>query len=418
MLGAYRSIYTTPHLWGNTRLDRTSRQDYVSPLSSFVFETTAPTFRCGYTDTIGPNGGLGYITVYVGGNSRCRPYAKFRSTAINQKLWSAEIPLPAGRKRVRVRNSPQSFNSGMSVDRILIPAPYDTVIVPEPTGKKIFIMGDSKVPTGLVSESTTIASGSNTVALPTATIHLASTALLNPAGGLVWIGVAGGDTPVAYTGLSGNDITGCTGGSGTLATGQVCRIDSDPFMGLVPLLEERIPDLFVCDGYGGYKLSGITSSADTSQFGWFTTGGVVSADNPIRQATLDRVGAANPTDIIIALLANDMPTILNTDAGLAVAKCLDDVHAKCPQAHIWFYIFGPLPAKDGHGAGFNCSDIRTAVGTVVAARAYWCDLIDGNAIVGGFGTQEEVGTDGLHETRRGYAMLADVFARRLGRNHT
>lgn len=69
---------------------------------------------------------------------------------------------------------------------------------------------------------TTIAAGSHGAALPQATIHVTSTADL-PASGIVRILVdPGNEQTIAYTGkTAGGDptITGCTGGTGTLSTG-------------------------------------------------------------------------------------------------------------------------------------------------------------------------------------------------------
>jgi len=72
--------------------------------------------------------------------------------------------------------------------------------------------------------ATTIASGSNGVALPATPIHVASTAPAHPqsftSAGFIFIGIGGLLVPVAYTGISGTSFTGCTGGTGTMLTGQ------------------------------------------------------------------------------------------------------------------------------------------------------------------------------------------------------
>jgi len=67
-----------------------------------------------------------------------------------------------------------------------------------------------------------IDAASNGVALPTSTIHL-NNANQDPSGAVI-INVAGlGATLVRYGGESGNDLTSCTGGVGTLATGATVR---------------------------------------------------------------------------------------------------------------------------------------------------------------------------------------------------
>lgn len=72
------------------------------------------------------------------------------------------------------------------------------------------------------TKTTTIAAGSNAVALPTATINVASTNKF-PIAGTITITTSTGTTHVAYTGATETTFTGCTGGSGTLATGNAVR---------------------------------------------------------------------------------------------------------------------------------------------------------------------------------------------------
>ena len=67
--------------------------------------------------------------------------------------------------------------------------------------------------------NTTIAAGSNGVALPTGTINVASTVGFPTAGRIVVLTPTGGSTVVTYTGTTGTTFTGCTGGTGTLQTG-------------------------------------------------------------------------------------------------------------------------------------------------------------------------------------------------------
>jgi hypothetical protein len=68
--------------------------------------------------------------------------------------------------------------------------------------------------------STTIASGSNGQVLPQGTINVASTTGF-PSSGTLLIDTSLGVQTINYTGTSGgNQFTGCTGGTGNLATGQ------------------------------------------------------------------------------------------------------------------------------------------------------------------------------------------------------
>ncbi len=76
---------------------------------------------------------------------------------------------------------------------------------------------------GFLAESTrqkAIASGSNGVALPTATINANST-LGYPTAGTLAVTTSGGIQVVAYTGKTATTFTGCTGGTGTMSTGGV-----------------------------------------------------------------------------------------------------------------------------------------------------------------------------------------------------
>ena len=74
--------------------------------------------------------------------------------------------------------------------------------------------------TGTMSSgtTTTIAAGSNGVALPTATINVASTAGF-PTSGTIYVITTAGVQTVNYTGTNATQFTGCTGGTGTMNTG-------------------------------------------------------------------------------------------------------------------------------------------------------------------------------------------------------
>jgi hypothetical protein len=64
--------------------------------------------------------------------------------------------------------------------------------------------------------ATTITASSNGIVLPTGTINVVSTAGFNSSGTFI---IIGGST-ITYTGKTSTSFTGCTGGSGTLSTGQ------------------------------------------------------------------------------------------------------------------------------------------------------------------------------------------------------
>jgi hypothetical protein len=67
--------------------------------------------------------------------------------------------------------------------------------------------------------TTTIAAGSNAAALPQATINVAATTGFATAGKFT-VTISGSPVTVTYTGVTGTSFTGCTGGTGTLATAQ------------------------------------------------------------------------------------------------------------------------------------------------------------------------------------------------------
>jgi parallel beta-helix repeat protein len=86
-------------------------------------------------------------------------------------------------------------------------------------GSQVYLTAGGTLPFGGPAQiATTVASASNAVALPTATINLTSTAGMATAGQATILTSAGAQQ-VTYTGITGNQLTGCTGGLGTMYTG-------------------------------------------------------------------------------------------------------------------------------------------------------------------------------------------------------
>ena len=86
-------------------------------------------------------------------------------------------------------------------------------------GSQIYLTAGGTLPFGgLPQVATTVASGSNAVALPVATINVASTTGFATAGQFTVLSSAGAQQ-ITYTGVTGTSFTGCTGGVGTLYTG-------------------------------------------------------------------------------------------------------------------------------------------------------------------------------------------------------
>lgn len=78
---------------------------------------------------------------------------------------------------------------------------------------------NGSVGNGTFAGATTIAAGSNGVALPTSTINVASTTGF-PSSGVIYVKTATtGMATVTYTGITGTTFTGCTGGTGVMSTG-------------------------------------------------------------------------------------------------------------------------------------------------------------------------------------------------------
>ena len=75
-------------------------------------------------------------------------------------------------------------------------------------------------PTVTAAPATTIASGSNGVNLPQATIDVASTTNFSPVGSLL-VDTSDGFVEVNYTGITATSFTGCSGGAGSMSTGNV-----------------------------------------------------------------------------------------------------------------------------------------------------------------------------------------------------
>lgn len=77
--------------------------------------------------------------------------------------------------------------------------------------------------------ATTIASGSNSVGLPQATINVAATASF-PAAGTINVVTGSGTQAVSYTGTTSTTFTGCTGGTGTMSTGGAVTATFDAYL--------------------------------------------------------------------------------------------------------------------------------------------------------------------------------------------
>jgi hypothetical protein len=87
------------------------------------------------------------------------------------------------------------------------------------------LMGSSSGSGGSFTQSTTIAAGSNGAALPQATINVVSTTNFPTSGTITIYNNANAAQTITYTGKTATTFTGCSGGTGTLATGGVVSYD-------------------------------------------------------------------------------------------------------------------------------------------------------------------------------------------------
>jgi hypothetical protein len=91
-------------------------------------------------------------------------------------------------------------------------------IVTLPAAGALNFSGPGIVQTTLAAGSTTIASASNGLSLPQATINVASTTGFTSSGTITVVTSLGPKT-VTYTGVTATSFTGCTGGAGKMSTG-------------------------------------------------------------------------------------------------------------------------------------------------------------------------------------------------------
>ena len=87
-------------------------------------------------------------------------------------------------------------------------------------GSQVYLTAGGTIPFGGPAQvATAVASGSNAVALPAATINVGSTTGFATSGQFTVLSSTGAQQ-ITYTGKTGTSLTGCTGGTGTLYTGQ------------------------------------------------------------------------------------------------------------------------------------------------------------------------------------------------------
>ena len=195
---------------------------YVLTLSNDTVQTITYTGTSGGNQFTGCSGGTGSLTVgdlvtdgtVIDWYTSSRPGQYFNNTSGNFVL-----PNPAG-----INGKPtvdfsygNSGAGGVTFKSISAPTALNQYISPYGftfASAFKYIHGDNQ---GF--KSTTIASGSNNVALPTGTINVVDASTFASAGSFN-ITIGSTQQRINYASISANQLLGCTGGTGTMLTGQ------------------------------------------------------------------------------------------------------------------------------------------------------------------------------------------------------
>lgn len=160
-----------------------------------------------------------------------------------------------------------------------------------PASGTIFIGPNTSVGTPL---ATTIASASNNVSLPIGTINVASTVGF-PTSGTILVVTTAGTQVVTYTGVTGSQFTGCTGGTGTMLTGNavqsITQINVASTTGFTSSGQIKV---LTVAGVQTVTYTGITATAFTGCTGLTSlifSGGTVFSSNDIQTITYTSTNA-------------------------------------------------------------------------------------------------------------------------------
>lgn len=136
-----------------------------------------------------------------------------------------------------------------------------------------------------------------------------------------------------------------------------------------------------------------------------------ASDSTKRAAFVAKIQALNPTILWVAIGTNDYGLSKWTAAsfGAAYAATLDDLHSALPALVI--YCQTPLlrTSEAANSYASTLGDYRAQISTAVSARASYCTLVDGTAIL----TTGQL-ADGVHPTTAGHAAYAAYVAGVLG----
>lgn len=136
-----------------------------------------------------------------------------------------------------------------------------------------------------------------------------------------------------------------------------------------------------------------------------------ASDSTKRAAFVSKIQALNPTTLWVAIGTNDYGLSKWTAAsfGAAYAALLDDLHTALPALGI--YCQTPLLRTNEAANSYasTLGDYRAQISTAASARASYCTLVDGTAIL----TTGQL-ADGVHPTTAGHAAYAAYVAGVLG----
>lgn len=161
------------------------------------------------------------------------------------------------------------------------------------------------LPGNFTGAATTIAVGSNGLSLPQATINVASTTGF-PTSGTIYVYTNAGTQTVTYTGVNATQFTGCSGGTGTMSTGNT--VSSASLMTFGSDGYTNATTIFRQDGYTDFYATGIkfTSNMVGKQLVMWKAGSNSSEDS-----IYNIIGFKDQNNIIINVNNGGTPSSIN-----------------------------------------------------------------------------------------------------------
>lgn len=247
-------------------------------------QTVTYTAKSGTTQFTGCTGGTGTMRTGngVANNATTLPQATLTvpSTTAFPTSGTLFVYTSTGRQRVTYTGTTATTFTGCSggggvIGFATIVPVTDTTIAAGSNGVNLntnpgtINVASTTVADSSISSSTTIASGSNSILLPTGTINVASTANF-PTTGSIYVVTSTGNQLVSYTGTTGTTFTGCLGGTGSMTTGNAVVAGFNPNGGTI----------YVTTAAGVQKVTytGTTATSFTGVVGGtgvMSTGGIV-----------------------------------------------------------------------------------------------------------------------------------------------